>query len=57
MKDYYDYFCILLYYIICNLFNFYLVLYVYVLNNKLNKIVNIFLFSMVCIILCLLFYI
>lgn len=39
--DHYDHFCTLLY-IICNLSNFYLVLHVHVLNNKLNKIVNIF---------------
>lgn len=57
IKDHYDHFCTLLYHIICNLSNFYLVLHVHVLNNKLNKIVNIFLFSTVCTISCLSFYI
>lgn len=42
IKDHYDHFCTLLYHIICNLSNFYSVLHVHVLNNKLNKIVNIF---------------
>lgn len=57
IKDHHDHFCTLLYHIICNLSNFYLVLHVHVLNNKLNKIVNIFLFSTVCTISCLSFYI